>query len=163
MNDAVTELLSALTESRRAHSIAVGQRMEGVAALLPTELRADAITAAYLHDVGYGHPDTGFHPIDGARLLRSQGYSHVVCHMVAFHTAAEVEAEVRGLSRKLLDDFASGTYPDSTRRTTSCGGPTSQPDRTASHSPSTRDSRKSWSDTSRDLSFTPPSRRLLHN
>lgn len=105
VNDAMTELLSALTESRRAHSIAVGRRMEGVAAHLSAELRADAIAAAYLHDVGYGHPDIGFHPIDGARLLRSRGYSQVVCHMVAFHTAAEVEAKVRGLDSELFDDF----------------------------------------------------------
>ncbi|MGW4330802.1 HD domain-containing protein [Nocardia sp. NPDC004573] len=105
MNEAMADLLSPLTESRRAHSIAVGRRMESVAGLLPTELRADAIMAAYLHDVGYGYPDLGFHPIDGARLLRSLGYSLVVCHLVAFHTAAEVEADVRGLDVGLFEEF----------------------------------------------------------
>ncbi|MFR9752587.1 HD domain-containing protein [Nocardia sp. 004] len=105
MNQAMAELLAPLTESRRAHSIAVGRRMETVAELLPAELRADAVIAAYLHDVGYGHPDLGFHPIDGARLLQTLGYSRVVCHMVAFHTAAEVEAGVRGLNAAVFDDF----------------------------------------------------------
>ncbi|MBO0856180.1 MAG: HD domain-containing protein [Nocardia sp.] len=106
MNDAVIALLEPLTESRRAHSIAVGQRMASVAEHLPAELRADAVTAAYLHDVGYGHRNLGFHPIDGARLLRSLGYSDVVCHVVAFHTAAEVEASVRGLDAGVFEEFA---------------------------------------------------------
>lgn len=79
--------------------------MESITKLLPADLRGDAVTAAYLHDVGYGHPDLGFHPIDGARLLRSLGYSPVVCHMVAFHTAAEVEAGVRGLGVDIFDEF----------------------------------------------------------
>ncbi|WP_280215361.1 HD domain-containing protein [Nocardia cyriacigeorgica] len=105
MNQVVADLLAPLTESRRTHSVAVGQRMESIAKLLPADLRGDAVTAAYLHDVGYGHPDLGFHPIDGARLLRSLGYSPVVCHMVAFHTAAEVEAGVRGLGTDIFDEF----------------------------------------------------------
>ncbi|MFI1465452.1 HD domain-containing protein [Nocardia carnea] len=105
MNPAVTELLAPLTESRRAHSVAVGRRMESVAELLPADLCGDAVLAAYLHDVGYGHPDLGFHPIDGARLLKSLGYSPIVCHMVAFHTAAEVEAAVRGLDAGIFDEF----------------------------------------------------------
>ncbi|NEW25460.1 HD domain-containing protein [Nocardia cyriacigeorgica] len=105
MNRAVAELLAPLAESRRTHSVAVGRRMASVAKLLPGDLRGDAVTAAYLHDVGYGHPDLGFHPIDGARLLRSLGYSPVVCHLVAFHTAAEVEAEVRGLDSAIFDEF----------------------------------------------------------
>jgi HD domain len=105
VNEAMTELLSPLTESRRAHSLAVGRRMESIVDVLPGELREDAVTAAYLHDVGYGHPDLGFHPIDGARLLQSLGYSRVVCHLVAFHTAAEVEASVRGLDEHIFDEF----------------------------------------------------------
>ncbi|MFD4404360.1 HD domain-containing protein [Nocardia sp. NPDC058499] len=105
MNEAMADLLAPLTESRRAHSIAVGRRMETVAERLPVELRGDAITAAYLHDVGYGYPNTGFHPIDGAQLLQSLDYSPVVCHMVAFHTAAEVEADVRELDASLFDEF----------------------------------------------------------
>lgn len=107
VNEAVGELLSPLTEARRAHSLAVGRRMESVVSHLPVELRTDAVTAAYLHDVGYGHPDLGFHPIDGARFLRSRGYSLAVCHMVAFHTAAQTEAAVRGLDEQIFDEFRS--------------------------------------------------------
>ncbi len=107
VNKAVGELLSPLGDARRAHSLAVGRRMESVVSHLPVELRADAVTAAYLHDVGYGHPDLGFHPIDGARLLRSRGYSPTVCHMVAFHTAAQTEAAVRGLDDQIFDEFQS--------------------------------------------------------
>lgn len=105
VNRAVADLLAPLTESRRAHSVAVGRRMESVEKLLPADLREDAVTAAYLHDVGYRHPDLGFHPIDGARLLRALGYSPVVCHLVAFHTAAEIEAEMRGLDAGVFDEF----------------------------------------------------------
>lgn len=105
VNPAVADLLAPLTESRRAHSVAVGLRMQSIAKLLPGDLRRDAVTAAYLHDVGYAHPDLGFHPVDGARLLRSLGYSPVVCHLVAFHTAAEVEAGVRGLDAGVFDEF----------------------------------------------------------
>jgi hypothetical protein len=106
VNLAVADLLSPLTEARRAHSVGVGRRMESVANHLPAELRADAITAAYLHDVGYGRPGLGFHPIDGARFLRALGYSPAVCHMVAFHTAAQIEAEVRGLDARIFDEFS---------------------------------------------------------
>ncbi|MFC9436747.1 HD domain-containing protein [Nocardia sp. NPDC057030] len=105
MDAAITELLTPLTESRRAHSIAVGRRMESVAHLLPEELRQEAITAAYLHDVGYGHPETRFHPIDGANLLQSLGYSSVVCHVVAFHSASVIEADVRGFDLGVFDRF----------------------------------------------------------
>ncbi|MDR7166916.1 putative nucleotidyltransferase with HDIG domain [Nocardia kruczakiae] len=111
MDDAMLMLLDPLTEARRAHSIAVGRRMESLAGRLPSVLRADAIAAAYLHDVGYGHPDVGFHPVDGARLLRSRGYSAVVCHIVAFHTAAEVEADVRGLEPSMFEPFALHDVP----------------------------------------------------
>ncbi|MEU4418481.1 HD domain-containing protein [Nocardia salmonicida] len=105
MNEAMAKLLAPLTDSRRAHSIAVGRRMESVAGLLPEHLRSDAVTAAYLHDVGYAESGLGFHPIDGARLLRSLAYSPVVCHLVAFHTASVVEAEVRGIDPRVFEEF----------------------------------------------------------
>lgn len=111
VDSTLVNLLSPLTDARRAHSIAVGRRMESVAHLLLEPLRQDAVTAAYLHDVGYGHPGVGFHPIDGARLLRSLGYSAVVCHLVAFHTAAEVEADVRGLDASVFEEFRLSDLP----------------------------------------------------
>lgn len=65
--------LAVLDGDRRAHSLAVGQKVASVAELIPAALRADLVTAATLHDIGYGHPVSGFHPLDGARLLASAG------------------------------------------------------------------------------------------
>ncbi|MCU1641194.1 MAG: hypothetical protein JWN03_1469 [Nocardia sp.] len=105
MDAAIADLLAPLTDSRRAHTIEVGRKVEQVAGLVPASLREEAIIAAQLHDVGYGHPVTGFHPIDGARLLKARGYSPVVCHLVAFHSAAIVEAEVRKIDLSAFNEF----------------------------------------------------------
>ncbi|WP_082404827.1 HD domain-containing protein [Saccharothrix sp. NRRL B-16348] len=59
--------------------------------------------AAVLHDVGYA-PDlalTGFHPLDGARYLEQQGFPERLCALVAHHSCACREAELRGLSAEL--------------------------------------------------------------
>jgi putative nucleotidyltransferase with HDIG domain len=65
------------------------------------------VAAAWLHDIGYS-PDiaaSGFHPLDGALYLRSQGANERVCRLVAHHTAASIEAELRGLQDELLSEF----------------------------------------------------------
>jgi hypothetical protein len=65
--------------------------------------------AAVLHDVGYA-PEvalTGFHPLDGARHLRSIGMDERVVSLVAHHSCAHVEAERRGLGAA-LGDFKPG-------------------------------------------------------
>jgi len=70
--------------------------------------RLDVLEAAgVLHDIGYASAiqDTGFHPIDGARHLRSIGFDGRVVNLVANHTCAHVEAELRGLGRILADEF----------------------------------------------------------
>jgi hypothetical protein len=59
--------------------------------------------AAVLHDIGYS-PEiahTGFHALDGARHLRSLGVDERVVRLVAHHSCAEAEGEVRGLDREL--------------------------------------------------------------
>ncbi|HKS48009.1 MAG TPA: HD domain-containing protein [Amycolatopsis sp.] len=58
------------------------------------------VAVGVLHDVGYAPDlvDTGFHPIDGARYLRSVGASERLVHLVAHHSCAAAEAELRGLS-----------------------------------------------------------------
>jgi len=59
--------------------------------------------AAVLHDVGYA-PDlasTGFHPLDGARYLQQEGFPARLCALVAHHSCAYREAELRGLSAEL--------------------------------------------------------------
>jgi hypothetical protein len=61
--------------------------------------------AAVLHDVGYA-PDvvgSGFHPLDGARLLRSLGAAERLCGLVAHHSCAIVEARLRGLEDELAE------------------------------------------------------------
>ncbi|GAB2505135.1 HDIG domain-containing protein [Nocardia heshunensis] len=83
----------------------MGRRVERIAKLIPEHLRDETVTAAYLHDVGYGYPVLGFHPIDGARLLADGGYSAVTCHLVAFHSASTVETDVRGIASDVFEPF----------------------------------------------------------
>lgn len=99
------DLLASLPVRRRIHSSAVGRKVALNARMLSPHLRADVMTAAALHDIGYAYPMIGFHPIDGARFLADMGFSRLVCHLVAHHTASTVEAEERGLSLALFDEF----------------------------------------------------------
>jgi HD superfamily phosphodiesterase len=65
------------------------------------------VAAAWLHDIGYA-PDlveTGFHPLDGARYLRSVGVDGQVVSLVAYHSCAQIEADVRGLGAELASEF----------------------------------------------------------
>jgi len=73
-----------------------------------TRLKLDpeiVVSAAWLHDVGYAASlnDTGFHPIDGARFLRTSGWPDDICGLVAYHSCAQIEAGRRGLSSALLE------------------------------------------------------------
>jgi predicted hydrolase (HD superfamily) len=64
--------------------------------------------AAWLHDIGYAAPlvASGFHPLDGARYLRDQGFGgRPLWTLVAHHTCALVEAEERGLGAALSAEF----------------------------------------------------------
>jgi hypothetical protein len=62
--------------------------------------------AAWLHDVGYAPAlaRTGFHALDGARYVRAEGFDDRVAGLVAHHSLARVEADLRGL-RAELDEF----------------------------------------------------------
>jgi hypothetical protein len=67
---------------------------------------ADVLTAAaYLHDIGYASElaATGFHPLDGARFVRDQGFPELAM-LVAHHTGARNEAALRGVD-DLLREF----------------------------------------------------------
>ncbi|HEX3731614.1 MAG TPA: HD domain-containing protein [Mycobacteriales bacterium] len=70
------------------------------------------LTAAWLHDIGYAPPlvVTRFHPLDGGEYLRSIGAEPRLCNLVAHHTAAAVEAGLRGVSRQ-LDRFTHEQSP----------------------------------------------------
>lgn len=72
------------------------------------------VCAAWLHDVGYAPDiaDSGFHPLDGARFLRRSGWPDGICHLVAHHSCARVEARERGLGRDLLAEFIDTSSPE---------------------------------------------------
>ena len=101
------DLLEHLQPRRRAHTVAVGARVAGEVSGAPAGVRQDLVLAGMLHDIGYGQAwaSTGFHPLDGAVELRRRGFSPLVCDLVATHTAAEGEAELRGLGAEVLDPF----------------------------------------------------------
>ena len=100
------DLLAALKDDRRAHSVAVGRKAEDAVAGIAPALRADLTAAAALHDIGYAHVETGFHPLDGARFLARAGFSPVVCNLVVHHSASTYEAEERGIDLELYAEFA---------------------------------------------------------
>ena len=65
------------------------------------------VAAAWLHDIGYAPDlaDSGFHPLDGARYLRSNGADQRLAGLVAHHSCALLEAELRGLADALATEF----------------------------------------------------------
>ena len=96
-------LLSPLGERwRHAHAVASAAR-ELSQQLDPNDGEV-LVASAYLHDVGYATDlvESGFHPLDGARHLRA--FDHVrLAGLVAHHTGAKHEAELRGLQDELAD------------------------------------------------------------
>jgi putative nucleotidyltransferase with HDIG domain len=83
---------------RWEHVQGVADKAERVTASLA--LSGDVlVSAAWLHDIGYA-PDvveTGFHPLDGARYLAGLGAPKRVVNLVARHSNAILEAELRGI------------------------------------------------------------------
>src|SRR6478609_1773544 len=80
------------------------QHVRSVAALAEVvgqmfgENKCTLVAAAYLHDIGYA-PElaaTGFHPLDGARFVRSHGQERLAA-LVAHHSGARNEAKLRGI------------------------------------------------------------------
>jgi HD domain len=66
--------------------------------------REQLVAAAYLHDIGYADPiaASGFHPLDGARFVRSLGEERLA-GLVAHHSEAHIEADERGLAHELAE------------------------------------------------------------
>ena len=99
--------LLAHTPSRRwRHVEGVAARAAEVSSHLGGVDRV-VVVAAWLHDVGYS-PDlvvTGFHPLDGARFLRREGFDDRVVCLVAHHSYSGVEAVLRGLGPTLHEEF----------------------------------------------------------
>lgn len=63
------------------------------------------VCAAWLHDIGYAPSvvSSGFHPLDGAQFLRATGISLRVASLVAHHSSAVLEADLRGLAVQLAE------------------------------------------------------------
>jgi hypothetical protein len=105
------ELLAPLGD-RWAHVQGVARQARRVAPILPAEERDVLIASAYLHDLGYAPSlaTTGLHPLDGARHLRALGHERLA-GLVAYHSGARGEAELRGLAGALAEfqDEASAT------------------------------------------------------
>lgn len=89
---------------RWLHVQAVAAAADDVA----SQLGLDAgvlVSAAWLHDIGYAPElrETGFHPIDGARYLRQEGWDERIVSLVAHHSCARFEAPIRGLAAELAE------------------------------------------------------------
>jgi HD domain len=88
---------------RLAHSQATARRAELLTVAVDPECALPLVAAAWLHDIGYapGLRDTGFHPIDGARYLRTIGWPPAICNLVAHHSGARFVARVLQLDSQL--------------------------------------------------------------
>lgn len=104
---AEAESLSDTLSDRWQHIVGVVAAARAVVDVVPPEHADLLVAAAWLHDIGYSPAiaDTGFHPLDGARHLRSLGASPRLCSLVAHHSAAVVEAKVRHMRAMLLAEF----------------------------------------------------------
>lgn len=91
---------------RLRHVRGTGNRVTALSYLMEPH-RSLLAVAGTLHDIGYAHEliDVGFHPIDGARFLRDDGWEETVVNLVAHHSCAVVEAERRGLLKELNGQF----------------------------------------------------------
>ena len=91
---------------RWCHVQSVARRAAWAADTL--SLPGELVAAAWLHDIGYapGLVVTGFHPLDGARFLRRTGADGQVVSLVAYHSCALIEADIRGLAAVLAAEFA---------------------------------------------------------
>lgn len=88
---------------RWTHTQAVGRRAEAASAVVDQSEKSALMAAAWLHDIGYA-PEvarTGFHPLDGARFLKSIGAPDRVVNLVANHSCARFEAWERDLLPEL--------------------------------------------------------------
>lgn len=104
------ELLADLPQ-RWAHSAGVARRAAELADAVAPADRDLLLCAAWLHDIGYAAAarDTGFHPLDGARLLRRLGWPGRLCALVAHHSGAGFLAAAQGVAG--LDEFPDEDSP----------------------------------------------------
>lgn len=96
-------VLSKSMPRRWCHVEGVGRRAEVCTGLFAKSDAKVLVAAAYLHDIGYAPSvtSTGFHALDGAEYLQRHGFPERVCALVAYHSCAYLEAELRGLTAEL--------------------------------------------------------------
>jgi hypothetical protein len=97
--------LSETLPRRWLHVQGVAARARKVSVTVDMADRDLLVSAAILHDIGYA-PEialTGFHALDGARYLAACGAPKRLCALVAHHSCAYREAELRGLSAELSE------------------------------------------------------------
>ncbi len=89
--------------NRWLHTQAVAARAAEVSTAVSEGDRDLLVAAAWLHDIGYAPElrETGFHPLDGARYLKSLDAPSRLVRLVAHHSGAVYEAEQRGLIEEL--------------------------------------------------------------
>lgn len=99
---------------RWAHVQGVAARAKQIRGHLDEIAGDHLVAAAWTHDIGYAPSvrATGFHPLDGARFLRDQRFPALTVSLVAHHSGARIEAQIRGVEglsefgepdRELLD------------------------------------------------------------
>jgi HD superfamily phosphodiesterase len=99
------DLLEEPLPLRWAHVRGVVSRAAEAVSLFNEEESCLLLSAAVLHDIGYAPPlvDTGFHALDGARYLRELNFPERLVALVAHHSCAYKEAEVRSLTAELSE------------------------------------------------------------
>jgi hypothetical protein len=97
--------------TRLPHSARVASQASKVSDFLEDRWSGAVVDAAWLHDIGYSPAvsSSGFHPLDGARWLRDEGFCEDTCSLVAWHTGAIHEARERRLEDELRAEFAPPT------------------------------------------------------
>src|SRR3954447_16304018 len=114
-------------DPRRLHHCAgVASRVEMFAATVPEDAAETLVAAAWLHDIGYATAvrHSGYHPIDGARYLRREGWPKPVCDLVAHHSGSRFVAHVLGLDRDLAEfDFVEDPLTDALTAADNTAGP----------------------------------------
>jgi putative nucleotidyltransferase with HDIG domain len=98
------DLLAAELPLRWQHVQGVAERARTAESMVGADGEV-LVCAALLHDVGYAPAlvATGLHPLDGARYLASVGVDERLVNLVAHHSCAVLEADLRGLAAELAD------------------------------------------------------------
>jgi HD superfamily phosphodiesterase len=90
---------------RYAHLIGAHRRSKTIAQMFNKDDARVLMVASLVHDIGYCKTafETGLHALDGARFLAKRGFPKRICSLVAHHSCAHQEADLRGLSVELAE------------------------------------------------------------